>query len=128
MAPRRFEGVPAAFAGLSGVALALWWAATLLGALPTSFEPVQRQPSHIAAELALAAALLLGAWLDLHGAPRGKHVLCAALGALAYASTNVLGEFAHSLLMSGLLVATVLLSLLALIVAAVGTTRPGGRT
>jgi hypothetical protein len=113
---RQLVVVPAVFAAVAGVALALWWGATLLGILPPKLQPVQQQPSHVVAESALAVALLCGAWLDLRNARSGRLVLSAALGALAYASVNVVGDFSRSPSMTLLLIITVLLTLLALIV------------
>lgn len=115
MQRRRIGRGPAAFAGLTGIALMAWWAATLLGLLPTGLEPVQQQTSHVVAELALSVALLAGSWLDLQGARPGRLVLAAALGALVYASVNVLGDFAHSPVMTAVLAGTVALSLATLI-------------
>ena len=58
---------------------------------------------------------MCGGWLDLRSARSGRLVLSAALGALVYASVNVVGDFSQSLSMTVLLVLTVLLTLLALV-------------
>lgn len=122
--PRSLYGrVPAAFAGLTGIALMAWWAATLLGALPTGLQPAQQQASHVVAELALAVALLAGSWLDLRGARSARLVLAAALGALVYASVNVLGDFPGSPVMTALLVGTVAASVAAVIALLIGPRR-----
>jgi hypothetical protein len=106
--PRRLiEKVPAAYAGLTGIALMGWWAATLLGALPTSLQPAQKQTWHVAAELVLAVALLAG-----------------ALGGLVYASVNVLGDFPGSPVMTALLAGTVALSAATLVAVLLGVGPP----
>lgn len=92
-----------------------WWAATLLGALPTRLQPAQQQTSHVVAELALGLALVAGSWLDLRGARSARPVLAAALGALVYASVNVLGDFPNSQVMTALLAGTVAASAATLI-------------
>jgi peptidoglycan/LPS O-acetylase OafA/YrhL len=123
MPRRRHSRVPAAFAGLTGIVLMAWWAATLLGALPTSFQPAQQQTSHVVAELALGLALVAGSWLDLRGARSARLVLAAALGALVYASVNVLGDFPHSPVMTAVLAATVAASVAMLVAALLGRGR-----
>jgi hypothetical protein len=123
--PRRLiEKVPAAYAGLTGIALMGWWAATLLGALPTSLQPAQKQTWHVAAELVLAVALLAGAWLDVRQARVGRLVLAAALGGLVYASVNVLGDFPGSPVMTALLAGTVALSAATLVAVLLGVGPP----
>jgi peptidoglycan/LPS O-acetylase OafA/YrhL len=116
-----YSHVPAAFAGLTGIALIAWWAATLLGAPPTGLQPAQQQASHVVAELALGVALLAGSWLDLRGARPARLVLGAALGGLVYASVNVLGDFPGSLVMTVLLAGTVALSVATLIAVLLGS-------
>ena len=116
MSRRHLISLPAIFAGLTGFALVSWWAATLLDGLPTDIRPAQQQASHVAAELILAVALLVGAVLYARGARSGRLVLSAALGALVYASVNVLSDFPQSRVMTVLLAGAVALSAAVLVI------------
>jgi hypothetical protein len=76
-----------------GVSLAAWWTAYAIEALPAALVPLDVTPSHIGAELVLAAALVLGGGLTGRGSELGRPVLIAALGGLAYATLNVIGDY-----------------------------------
>ena len=121
MSRRHVISLPAIFAGLTGFALVSWWAATLLDGLPTDIRPAQQQASHVAAELILAVALLVGAVLYGRGARSGRLVLSAALGALVYASVNVLSDFPQSRVMTVLLAGAAGLSAAVLVIVVFGS-------
>jgi hypothetical protein len=73
-----------------GVSLAAWWAAYAIQALPAALVT---SPSHVMAELMLAVALVVGGALTGRGSALGRPVLMAALGGLAYATLNVIGDY-----------------------------------
>jgi hypothetical protein len=76
-----------------GVSLAAWWAAYAIEALPAALVPLDTATSHIIAELALAAALVVGGALTGRGSKVGRPLLVAALGGLTYATLNVIGDY-----------------------------------
>jgi hypothetical protein len=76
-----------------GVSLAAWWAAYAIQALPAALVPLDTSPSHVMAELMLAVALVVGGALTGRGSALGRPVLMAALGGLAYATLNVIGDY-----------------------------------
>lgn len=84
------------YAAVAGVTLAGYWVAAIVGLLPAQMMPAQDQASHIAAELVLSLGLMVASWLDLTGSPHGRRAVAAGLGALLYATLNVLGDYADS--------------------------------
>lgn len=108
--------VPSIFAIATALGLAATWSLTWAGALPSGYAPAQLQTSHVVAELAAAAALLLGATLSLR-AHRAHWTLAAGLGALAYATLNVMSDFAENPAMLVTLGLTLALTLVALVYA-----------
>ncbi|MDH4140159.1 MAG: hypothetical protein OEV43_06260 [Coriobacteriia bacterium] len=102
------------FASTAGVAIMAWWAATWLVALPTELQPVQRQASHVVAEILIAILLLIGAGLQRTDSTTGRLVMAAAFGGLLYASVNVLGDFADRPAMLAVLVLAAAASVAAL--------------
>ena len=89
---------------------------TWAGALPPEFTPVQLQASHVVAELAAASLLSLGAIMSLR-MHRAHWTLAAGLGALAYATINVMSDFTDNPAMLATLVLTLVFTLAALVAA-----------
>ena len=104
------------FALLTAVGIAATWAATWADILPAQAAPRQLAASHVAAELATAGLLVLGAMMTLR-AGRAHWTLAAGLGALGYATLNVLGDFADNAAMAMALVATLAIAVVALVAA-----------
>jgi hypothetical protein len=109
-------GLPAAYAALTGAILLGWWIATVVALLPDELLPVQRQASHVVAELLLALALLTGSWAHARNSAMGRHILGAAFGGLLYATVNVLGDYGGDPAMVAVLAFSVVLTSVALIV------------
>jgi hypothetical protein len=116
MAPR----LASYFALATALGIIATWAATWADVVPAAVAPRQLGASHVAAELATAAALILGAALTLR-VGRAHWSLAAALGALVYATLNVLGDFADEPAMLVVLATTLALAVVALIAAFQGT-------
>jgi hypothetical protein len=109
----------------TGVGLVATWSATWADVLPADLAPRQLAVSHVAAESATAALLVIGAVLTLRTG-RAHWTLAAALGALAYATLNVMSDFADVPAMLAVLALTLALTFVVL-VAAFGGTDIGGR-
>jgi hypothetical protein len=77
----------------AGVALISWWVAYGIQAIPAALTPLDVRGGHIAAEVALGVALIIGGALTGNRAAIGRPVLIAALGGLAYAILNVIGDY-----------------------------------
>ncbi len=92
---------------------------TWVGLLPPQLVPRQLQTSHVVAEIATASALSLGAVLSFRER-RAHWTLAAALGALAYASLNVMSDFIGDPIMLLTLAATLVFTLMALVFAFAG--------
>lgn len=112
------------FALATAAGLIVVWAATWADVIPAAFAPSQLAPAHVAVEVLTAAALVLGALLTLRSG-RAHWALAAALGALIYASVNVLGDFADEPVMLAALLATVVLAVVALVAAFRGDAAQG---
>ena len=76
-----------------GMALIAWWGAFAISALPAPLVPLDTFPGHIAAEVALGLALVVGGVLTGQRSPIGRPVLIAALGGLTYSTLNVIGDY-----------------------------------
>jgi len=77
----------------AGISLIAWWAAYGIQALPTALSPLDVRGGHIAAEVALGVALVIGGGLTGRRSALGRPVLIAALGGLTYATLNVMGDY-----------------------------------
>jgi len=77
----------------AGMAVIAWWGAVGIRALPAQLAPLDARPGHVAAELALGLALVVGGVLTGRRSKAGRPVLIAALGALAYATLNIIGDY-----------------------------------
>jgi hypothetical protein len=76
-----------------GMALIAWWIAFAISALPAPLIPLDTTGGHIAAEVGLGLALIVGGVLVGRRSRIGRPVLIAALGGLAYATLNVMGDY-----------------------------------
>jgi hypothetical protein len=108
--------ITAYYALASATGIVLVWALTWADAIPAQFAPRQLDTTHVVAELGMALVLLLGAAKTLRDR-RPHWSLAAGLGALVYASVNVMGDFAEEPAMLAMLVSTVALAIAALVVA-----------
>ena len=108
------------FALATGVGLVATWGATWAGVLPAGLAPQQLAASHVVAELATATLLLVGAVLTLRTG-RAHWILAAGLGALAYATLNVMSDFTGVPVMLTVLVLTLVLTFAALVAAFIGS-------
>jgi predicted secreted protein len=77
----------------AGVALISWWVAYGIQALPAALTPLDVRGGHIAAEVALGVALIVGGVLTGRRSVIGRPVLIAALGGLTYAVLNIIGDY-----------------------------------
>jgi hypothetical protein len=77
----------------AGIALVAWWGAYGIGALPSGLVPLDVRPGHVLAELALGVALVIGGVLTGRRSAIGRPLLIAALGGLAYALFNIIGDY-----------------------------------
>jgi hypothetical protein len=112
------------FALVTAAGIVAVWAGTWADVIPDGLAPRQLEATHIAAELATAAALVIGAVLTLR-AGHAHWTLAAALGALVYATLNVLGDFADEPAMLAALATTLVLAVVALVAAFRGSTSEG---
>lgn len=77
----------------AGIALIAWWVAYGIQAIPSALAPLDVRAGHIAAEVALGAALVAGGVLTGRRSAIGGPVLVASLGGLSYATFNVIGDY-----------------------------------
>jgi hypothetical protein len=108
------------FALATGVGLVATWVAAWAGVIPADLAPRQLAASHVAAELATAALLVSGAVLTLRTG-RAHWILAAGLGALAYATLNVMSDFTDVPAMLAVLALTLVLTFAALVAAFKGS-------
>jgi hypothetical protein len=111
---KRGDALVVWYAALTGAMLAAWWLATLAGFLPSALMPVQRQPSHLIAELLLAAGLMTASWLGVKANRLARLALASALGGLLYATVNVLGDYDWTVPMTVLLATSAALTVVSL--------------
>ncbi|MDO8915285.1 MAG: hypothetical protein Q7W16_04300 [Coriobacteriia bacterium] len=76
-----------------GMALVAWWVAFGIEALPAPLVPLDTSGGHIATEIALGFALIVGGVLTGRRSRIGRPVLIAALGGLTYATLNIIGGY-----------------------------------
>jgi hypothetical protein len=76
-----------------GMGLLAWWIAFSIQALPALLVPLDTTGGHIAAEIGLGCALIVGGVLTGRRSRIGRPVLIAALGGLVYATLNVIGGY-----------------------------------
>jgi hypothetical protein len=93
MGPDRTARMLALYGVYAGISLIAWWVAYGIQALPAAFSPLDVRGGHIAAEVALGAALVVGGVLTGRRSALGRPVLVAALGGLTYATLNVMGDY-----------------------------------
>jgi hypothetical protein len=77
MGPDRTARMLALYGVYAGISLIAWWVAYGIQALPAAFSPLDVRGGHIAAEVALGAALVVG----------------GVLTGLTYATLNVMGDY-----------------------------------